>query len=182
MKSNFFTIMILLSMVACTTHSESDPDQFKSQRTSQTASFVVDANIKHVFPLYGTFEERKWAPGWEPKLIYPEKEVIEEGTAFKVEPSGHSHGEEGASLWIVSKYEPKDHLIQYLVSTQNRFWTITVKSTTIENDTKTKTTVTYTYTGLNHIGNSLNQRSIEKMYENNLQDWADLINAYLKGK
>ena len=117
-----------------------------------------------------------------PTLIYPDKEIIEEGTTFKVELDGHDHENEDASLWIVSKYNPTDYFIQYLVSTQNRFWTITVTNVSIENGTKTKTTVTYTFTGLNNIGNSLNKKSIEKMYENDLQDWAGLINKYFEEK
>jgi len=182
MKSNYFVIMALIISMGCSKKAELSNSNFISERISKTASFIVNANINNVFPLYGAFEERKWAPGWEPALIYPEKEIIEEGTTFRIELDRHDHGNEAAALWIVSKYEPSNYLIQYLVSTQNRFWKITVENLSIENDTKTKTTVTYTFTGINNIGNSLNKKSIEKMYKNDLQDWASLINGYLEGK
>ena len=154
---------------------------FKAERISKTASFIVNANIDEAFPLFGAFEERKWAPGWEPILIYPDKEIIEEGTTFKVKAHGHGHGhgDESEFLWTVTKYDTTTHLVQYLVSTSNRFWTITVLGENTEEVLKTKVIVTYSYTGLNEKGNKLNKSSLEKMYENNLQDWAVAINKYL---
>ena len=67
-----------------------EKENFKSERVTKTASFVVNSNIENVFPLFGAFEERKWEPNWEPILIYPDKEIIEEGTTFKIK--GHGHG------------------------------------------------------------------------------------------
>ncbi len=182
MKTTGILILLAISVTGCKGQHSND-EAFTSERISRTASFVVNEPIDKVFPLYGAFEERKWAPGWEPVLIYPDKEVMEEGTTFKIfsHGNGHGHGNsEKEFLWVVSKYEPQDYLVQYLVSTPNRFWTITVQSNSIENDTKTNTTVTYTYTGLNAEGNELNKQSLHGMYENNLQDWADLINGYFE--
>jgi len=182
MKSKILILITLMATVSYAQHGRIKEENFKSQRISATASFIVNANITHVFPLYGAFEERKWAPGWEPELIYPEDEIIEEGTTFRVQPHDQDPNGEGHSLWVVTKYEPDNFLIQYLVSTENRFWTITVASEPAENNTQTKTTVTYTYTGLNEKGNKLNQANLDKMYENDLQDWADLINSHLEEK
>lgn len=168
-------------VTGCNGQHSSEKD-FRSKRVSKTASFIVNTSVEKVFPLYGAFEERKWAPGWKPVLIYPDQEIIEEGTTFKVQAHGHGHGGEGDSLWIVSKFDPENYLIQYLVSTENRFWTITVQSSSIRDKNQTKTTVTYTYTGLNDKGNKLNAKSAEKMFENNLKDWGELINAYFEGK
>lgn len=172
-----FVLTIVLLVTRCNRQHRADKS-FTSKRISRTASFIVNETIDKVFPLYGAFEERKWTPHWEPILIYPEKESIEEGTTFKVK--GHEHGGESEFLWIVSRYEPENYLIQYLVSTENRFWTVTVKNNSVGKEAKTKTTVTYTFTGLNEKGNKLNKESLESMYKHNLQDWADLINSYVK--
>lgn len=181
MKKTNTLILLAISVMGCNGEHETI-ETFTSERISKTASFMVNESIVKVFPLYGAFEERKWAPGWEPVLIFPYKEVIEEGTAFKIKAHDHRNNtSESEFLWIVSKYEPEDYSIQYLVSTENRFWTITVKNTSIANDTKTKTTVTYSFTGLNDKGNKINKESIEKMYKNDLQDWAELINNYFLG-
>ena len=137
---------------------------------------MLNGYISIVFPLFGAFEERKWAKGWDPVLIYPQTEIIEEGTTFKT--IGHGHGET-EFLWRVSKYEPEKYLIQYLVSTENRYWTITVKCKTIEQD-KTAAEITYSFIGLNELGNKINQQSLANMYKNELKDWEEEINNYLK--
>jgi len=177
MKTTGILILLAISVTGCNGEHKTGKD-FISERTSKTGSFVVEEPIDKVFPLFGAFEERKWISTWNPILIYPDKEIIEEGTTFKLDVRAHGHGSESEYLWIVTKYEPNNHLIQYLVSTENRFWTITLKSNSIENDTKTNTTVTYAFTGLNANGNKLNKESLDKMYKSELQDWADMMNNY----
>lgn len=177
MKTILLGLLVILANIGYSQHGHSNQDDFISEKISQTASFIVNADIKKVFPLFGAFEERKWAPHWEPILIHPDQEIIEEGTTFKVDAS-NGHGPESEFLWIVSKYEPELFLIQYLVSTPNRFWTITVHCKTTET-AQTKATVTYSYIGLNEKGNELNQKNLVSMYEQGLQDWAAAINGYL---
>jgi len=181
-KMNRILIISLIATIvmACNRSTNMENNQFKSEKVSKAESFIVNSNIEKVFPLFGAFEEKKWAEGWEPILIYPDKEIIEEGTTFKIE--GHGHGHENDMLWIVTKFDPQSYLVQYLVSTENRFWTITVDCESIDEDVKTKVTVTYSYIGLNEEGNELNKTSIEKMYKENLNDWAEAINGYLSIK
>jgi len=148
---------------------------FKSEKVSRTATIITKGNIQKVFQLFGAFEERKWSEGWNPKLIYPLKEIIEEGTTFRTE--GHGK-EEKEYLWIVSKFEPEKYLIQYLVSTENRYWTITIKCNSVS-AIQTEAIITYTFIGLNKLGNNINSQSLQKMYANNLIDWQEAINYYL---
>ena len=148
---------------------------FKAEKVSRTATFEINANINKVFPLFGAFEERKWADGWNPTLIYPSTEIIEEGTVFKTKGD---RDDEKEFIWFVSKYEPQNYLIQYVVSTQNRFWTITIKCKIIS-DTLCAATVVYKYIGLNPLGNEINKHSLEKMYAEDLKDWQAAINFYL---
>jgi hypothetical protein len=176
MNTRVLTLLLGIALFGCKDNNMGNSN-FKAERVSKSASFIVNADIDKVFSLFGAFEERKWAPHWEPILIYPDQEVIEEGTTFKV--SAHGHGPESEYLWVVSKFDSQDHLIQYLVSTLNRFWTITVHCERGQYESKTKATVSYSYTGLNEKGNELNRTSIDKMYKKDLSDWADAINSYL---
>ena len=149
---------------------------FKSERISKTAVIIINKKITVVFPLFGAFEERKWSAGWSPVLIYPDTEIIEEGTVFKTEEHGHGENE---FLWLVTKFQPEINLIQYLVSTPNRFWTITVKCSPFE-ENKTKAEITYSFTGLNDAGNEINRHSLERMYAHNLKDWEEELNYFLE--
>jgi len=148
---------------------------FRSERVSKTASITINGKIEDVFPLFGAFEERKWAEGWNPTLVYPAKEIIEEGTTFKT--PGHGH-DESEFLWIVTRYEPGTFLIQYLVSCENRFWTITIKCNS-SGENKTSAEITYSFAGLNELGNEINSRSLRHMYAHDLKDWEEAINFYL---
>lgn len=153
--------------------------KFKAEKVSRTETFVVEGRIESVFPLFGAFEERKWEPTFDPILIYPSEELIEEGTVFKTE----GRGDESEFLWRVSKYDESLCLIQYSVSTENRCWTITIKCSHHDSDnSKTYATVNYTFIGLNKKGNELNKVHIQNMFKYNLKDWADSINRYLKTK
>lgn len=148
---------------------------FKAKKVTQTSTIICNGNIEKVFPLFGAFEERKWAKGWELSLLYPEEEKIDEGTTFKTD----GNDEESEYLWRVVKYYPKDYLIQYLVSTENRYWTITVICSKSKKENETLATITYTFLGLNEKGNRLNLLHIERMYKRKLKDWEEEINKYL---
>lgn len=151
-----------------------DNKEFTSARVSQTATIALNGPIETIFPLFGAFEERKWAKGWNPELIYPETEVMEEGTTFKTK----APGKELEYIWIVTKHEPDKNRIQYLVHTENRFWTITIVCFPLANGI-TSAKVNYTYTGLNERGNQLNEKAIQEMFKQGLKDWENEINGYL---
>ena len=149
---------------------------FKAERISQEAEITLNGNIEKVFLLFGAFEERKWAKDWNPVLIYPDVEIIEDGTIFRTEAHGH---DENNFLWRVTKYEPAKFVIQYLITTENRQWTITIKCNPISIN-KTKTEIDYTYIGLNEKGNKINRHSLNEMFKHNLKDWEKEINTYLE--
>ena len=177
-----FTSILLISsllLAACKNEAQTmDNKAFKGEKVSKTATITLNDKVTSVFPLFGAFEERKWAKGWTPILIYPSTEMIEEGTTFRT--AGHGHDEK-EFIWRVSKYETENSLIQYLVSSENRYWTITIKCNPTT-DNKTSATITYTFIGLNELGNQLNKHSIENTYKRNLADWQEEINNYLTSR
>lgn len=150
--------------------------KFKSEKFLQTAEIILNGKIESVFPLFGAFEERKWAEGWNPVLVSPSEEIIAEGTTFKTK--GYDH-DEAEFIWRVTRYKPDKFIIQYLVNTENRYWTITIKCSP-EKEDKTSAVITYSYIGLNELGNKLNEHAIKRMFRANLKDWEEEINSYLK--
>ena len=149
---------------------------FTAQRFSKTAAITAHGTIKNVFPLFGAFDEKKWADGWNPVLVYPSSEQITEGLTFKTK--GHVHGET-ENTWVVTKYDTSIHLIQYFIIAPNRYLTITVKCDRVH-DSSTKAEITYSFTGLNGEGNEVSSHILNKMYEHNLTDWEEAINYYLQ--
>ena len=152
-----------------------DSITFKAEKISQTDSIVLNGNIKKVFPLFGAFEEGKWSKGWNPTIIYMSRDTIEEGTTFKTK--SHGFGEPDFT-WRINKYDPNTPLIQYLIMSPNRYWTITVECDKLADD-KTLARITYSFIGLNEMGNHLDEAFIHRIYAQHLQDWAQEINLFL---
>ncbi len=151
-----------------------DPS-FTAEKISRTAVIRLQAGIETVFPLFGAFEERKWVNGWNPQLVYPDTEKMEVLTSFTTKGKTDTEDE---YLWRVIRYEPERHFVQYLISTENRYWTITVECRP-ETENFCTAAVTYTFIGLNQIGNKLNQAALDAMFAQNLEDWSRAIHHYL---
>jgi len=149
--------------------------EFKPERIQCSASFIIHGKIENVFPLFGPIREKEWAHGWEPEILYcSENVLVEEHMIFQTA----SHDKEEKFTWIITQYQPEKYLIEYTVSTQERVWFIHV-SCKDQNNT-TEVTVSYTYTGLTAEGNRKNEQALKRMYSDNLKDWEEAINYYLK--
>ncbi|HTH55878.1 MAG TPA: hypothetical protein VL728_07505 [Cyclobacteriaceae bacterium] len=156
------------------TTSASIAQNFKAERVQKSASFVANASIEKVFPLFGPIREKEWTEGWEPQIVYSTNSEVEEHMVFKT--SGGHHGER-EYLWVLTQFKPKEYFVEYTVSTSNRVWFISVKCE--PKPKSTKVIVTYTFTSLTEQGNQLNKLALEKMYAHNLKDWEEDINYYL---
>jgi len=148
---------------------------FKAERVFRSASIVLHGPIDTVFLLFGPVEEEKWEDDWTPTILYPPSKEVEEGMVFTTQ--AHTRGETRFA-WIVSKYQPDNHLVEYIVSTENRCWVIHIQCIAMS-AIQTQALIKYTFTGLTPLGNEINKQSIEKMYERNLADWEEAINYYL---
>jgi len=151
------------------------PPPFVAQRLTKTASILLHGPIAAVFPLFGPVEEKRWAQGWNPTILYPASGTVEEGMVFTT--PAHHQGETDYR-WIVVRYEPDQHAITYLVSAPTRVWSIAIRCAPAR-DAETNTTITYAFTGLDEIGNALNVRTAQAIFGEDLSDWEEVINDYL---
>jgi len=149
---------------------------FKSKRISKTRTIILNGSLDEVFPLLGPIKEMEWTDGWDPEIIYSTTKIVEEKMVFKTKAI---FPDETDFTWIISKYQPENTFVEYLVFTQERLWTISINCVE-ESVKKTKAEITYTYTGLTENGNRLNETALEKMYTQDLKDWEEAINYYLE--
>ena len=61
--------------------------------------FVTDMPYAQAAPLFGAFEEPKWAPEFKPEFIYPIPAADREGSVFRVKHGSHD------SIWVTSVYD-----------------------------------------------------------------------------
>lgn len=136
----------------------------------------MNGNIERVFPLFGAFEERKWADGWNPEVIYPKNEEMREGTVFHTK--SHIPSETGGMLWTVTKYDTVSHQVQYVIYATNRVVILNINCSAVKGN-KTTAAITYMLTGLNDEGTAISEHLLNRMYQHNLIDWQEAINKYL---
>ena len=144
---------------------------------TKTSTIKLEGGLQRVFALFGPLGEKEWAEGWDPQMVLPYPNPIEEHMVFQT-PSGHSE-DSGTATWIVSKHDPDRWFIEYTVFTQGRIWWISIKCVEEERDSRTSATIKYTYLGLNEEANLLNQSALERMFRQDLIDWEHAINHYL---
>ncbi len=154
-----------------------EASSFKARRISKTSRITLRAPLRLVFPLFGPIKEKLWVEGWNPEIVFLDAEEIAEHMIFRTPPRFEK---EPPYTWILSKHAPEQALVEDTVFTLERLWTITVKCEEEAAAQSTLTEITYTYTGLSEQGNALNEKALHAMYANDLKDWEEAINHYLK--
>ena len=150
---------------------------FQPKRISRSAQITVDAPLNQAFALFGPVREKDWAEGWDPELIDPTDELVQERMVFTTQ--SHFGQEEPDDVWIVSTYSLGDAFIEYTVFCHEHVHWIEVVCEETADGTKTRAEITYTYLGLTDRGNSLSKVTLDLVFERDLRDWEEAINHYL---
>lgn len=148
----------------------------QTPRIQRSATIHLDAPIDKAFPLFGPIREKDWAYGWNPHVIYPKDTLVEKHMVFQTQ--GGLHGSPERYTWVIVNYEPAQSTIEYMVSSSDRLWFITVSCE--PSISGTDVTVIYSYTGLTEEGCRKNELAITDMYAHDLKDWEEALNHYLK--
>ncbi len=134
-------------------------------------SFTVDAPFDQVAPLFGADEERKWAPDWNPRFIYPIPAHDQRGMVFTV-PKGQF-----TSLWVNTAFDLAAGHIHYV------YWVNETMTTLIDihlmriSGQKTGVSVVYERTALVPEANEHVQHFAEEDAGAG-KEWGDAINSY----
>ena len=70
--------------------------------------FTLAIPFEAAGPLFGAWEERKWADDWHPLFLYPAPPADQEGAVFRVEHGGHR------SVWVNTVFDPAAGHVQYV--------------------------------------------------------------------
>ncbi len=166
-------LLLALTQMHMTNYAQKVESGFKAERISRSSTLSINAPIEKAFPLFGPLLEMEWAAGWEPRVIYLDQEHVAEHMIFQTKSL---YGDD--YLWAVTQYAPEHFKIEYTVQATDRIWFIRVQC--LSSKEATKAMVTYTYTGLSENGNQKNREALEKMFSQDLKDWEEAINYYLK--
>ncbi len=139
--------------------------------TERSFEFTAEAPMSVVAPLFGAHEERLWAPGWEPRFIWPTPAEDRTGMVFTVS------GRHGKAVWINTRFDPEAGCIQYAYVIEGTMSTLITLSLAPQ-AAHTHVVVVYQRTSLSAHSDAL----VEQMAEQDGQagpEWAAQINTYL---
>jgi len=139
-------------------------------------SFTVhlDAAPGQVFPLFGPIGEREWAPGWDPKMIFPADGFCpEKGSVFT------TSDEDGEEIWVVTGYDAQNGFISYVAVLPGHVVTEIEVRVQKQGENKSIAEVTHRRTALSAAGNHF----VSALSENaarHAAHWEHAINEALR--
>jgi hypothetical protein len=145
---------------------------------SRVSGFELDQPVESVFPLFSPEGEKLWAPGWDYESPMGSTAFCED---YVFLTRTHDHAS-AAAVWIVKKYEPDDHAVQYYkIEPGAKVGVITVRCRRLAAH-RTRVEVGYVYTALSEEGNAFVEGFSERAYGDFIGEWKRLIEAYFRNR
>ena len=148
-----------------------------STLAERTSVIRLEGSIERVFPLFGPLRECEWAEGWNPKVVWPTDEIVRERLVFLV---GSSHGDGRDTLWVVSRYDEHEAVIEYTVLAPETVYWILIRCRGTDGGEATEAEITYSYVGTTESACLRNAHDLEAKHRHDLKDWEHAINHYLR--
>ena len=158
------------ALVALRLHSE----EATLRHAERSFAIHLDAAPGQVFPLLDPIGEREWAPGWDPKMIFPvDSSSPAKGSVFT---TSDKNGEE---IWIVSGYDAQNGFISYVAVLPGQVITEIEIRVQKQGENKSVAQVTHRRTALSAAGNHFVAALSEKA-ASHAAHWEHAINEALR--
>lgn len=145
---------------------------FQSKSVSYHGTIRLSGPIEKVFPLFTPEGEKNWADGWDPEYVNPPNGITRQGMVFR---TSHS----GPLLWVMSRYDPQQHEIAYVVTGTGAARLIQIKCHSEGADTVAE--VTNSYVSISEDGNEFVSHHTTEDLGKHIEQWKTAIDNFLKG-
>ncbi len=166
------TLLALFAGVIGSTCVQAQESVAQLAHTHEEFSLIVNTSYDEAFPLFGAYEERKWAKGFEPQFIHPFPARDQQGMVFTTERDGR------LSVWTNTAFDPATGHVQYIYVVNDAMVTLIDIHLAKANAAETRVSVVYERTALRPEVNELVAQQA-KGDENRGSEWAAMINGYL---
>lgn len=145
---------------------------------THTQSFKIAQSVEEMFPLFTPEGEKLWVPDWDYKNLMGTTELSDN---YVFITKTHDHGTT-ETIWIVKKYDPKTHFVQYYkMEPENKIGVVTIECKELEAEL-TKVMVTYKYVALSSAGEKFISEFNYTAYENFIDEWQKLLTIYFQSR
>jgi hypothetical protein len=149
--------------------------EFKAKRITMSYRQTISAPPGVVFPLLCPVREAEWLDGWKYEVIHSESGLAEEGCVFSTPGDG-----EADTVWIVSKYDKVNHLIDFTRFTPGSRICVLTVAVTPKSDEDSNVDISYTYTGITANGNAWVDNFTEDNFLDAVKFWERSMNYFLE--
>ena len=140
--------------------------------THEEFTFIVRTPYERAFPLFGGYEERKWAAGFDPQFDHPSPERDQQGMVFTTEHDGRE------LVWANTIFDPATGRVQYVYFVADTMVTLIDIHLAKASAAETRVDVVYERTALKPEANEQVEH-LAKTDANSGPEWADAINEYV---
>lgn len=126
------------------------------------------------FPLFTAEGERRWAPGWDPRILHPAGGATCPGAVFVTDADGPLE-----TVWWVADLDPQAGLARYVRLTPGSRLAIVEVRLAATPDGGTTATVRYEFTALSPEGNAYVAQMTPENYRAMIDGWEQEIGAAL---
>lgn len=166
------TLIVLLCVLLSGPSFAQEGEKPMLTHTHNEFAFTVHASVEKAFPLFGAIEEKKWAEGWEPRVLYPSPAKDQQGMIFRV---AHNHM---SSVWMCTAFDLASGHVQYVYVIADAMVTLIDIHLTKAAAAETKVSVVYERTALDPEAND-HVAHLAKNDAKSGPEWEQAINEYL---
>ncbi len=148
---------------------------FTAKRSTWNYRQTINAAPGVVFPLLCPVREAEWLDGWKYEMIYSDSGLAEEGCVFSTPGD-----DEGDTVWVVSRYDQEDHLIEFIRFTPDSRICVLTVAVTPKGDINSNVDISYTYTGITANGNTWIDNFTEDNFLDAVKFWEMSMNHFLE--
>jgi len=134
-------------------------ETFQAKRVKREFTAVIPASASKIFPLLCPVREYEWIDGWTCRMIYSETGVAENNCVFTTD-----FGRGVEEIWAVSHYDPAHYVIEFVVTSPERYVTKFDISLKESGEATTSVRFVRTFTGLTPAGNAFLEKFCQEAY------------------
>ena len=150
------------------------PDLSCAQQVKVTGGFELPCSAEMAFPFFSPEGERSWAPGWDPRPLFPDKIFFCEDTVFLLGKGAEE------SIWTIVDVDKERYRAEYIrVAPASHVARIFV-NVAPGGDDRSRVSVSYVVTAFGENPSAHLEAFSESAYEDRMLDWQRQISTCLE--